>query len=305
MESKIPLNALRAFEAVGRHCHVRRAAEELHLTHAALSRQVRILEERLGTRLFNRDHNRMQLTPPGRRFLAVVQQSLRLLDEGIVQMDPESVAGELVIATTPTISTNWMPAVMRGFSRRYPEVELYCLTIEPHQRRLPREYDLAVCLGKPEAPGKHVSKLYAENYSPACAPGLLQIDRPITRPEDLLAYPLLHERFQQWSAWFALHGVDHARGAANIHFDYGFQSIEAARRGLGIVLADHLEVAGDLRRGSLVRLLGKTLPVDAGVYLVADQPEQQTVKARLFVEELIRCLKELGAAPVVDDLHRS
>ena len=96
MKRRTPLNTLRAFEAVGRHCHVRRAAEELHLTHAALSRQVRILEEQLDVQLFDREKNRMQLTPAGRRFLSVVQHALHTLDEGVLHLDPESLAGELV-----------------------------------------------------------------------------------------------------------------------------------------------------------------------------------------------------------------
>ena len=92
-----------------------------------------------------------------------------------------------------------------------------------------------------------------------------------------------------------MHGINQARGSGNIHFDYGFQSIEAARAGLGIVLADQLEVAADLHRGTLLRLLDEVLPVDAGIFLVCDQEETQTIRARLFIEELTRYLEGLGA----------
>jgi LysR family transcriptional regulator, glycine cleavage system transcriptional activator len=291
---RLPLNTLRAFEAVGRHCHVRRAADELHLTHAALSRQIRVLEEQLGTRLFDREKNRMQLTAAGRRFLSVVQTALDSLAEGVLQLNPESLAGDLVVAVTPTMSVNWLPGIISAYSQRYPEVELHFVTIEPHQRKLPQRFDLALCLGPPQEHGREVRKLYQEYYFPVAAPSLEEIDKPINKPLDLLQYPLLHERFQHWEEWFTLQGVDRARGARNIHFDYGFQSIEAARAGLGIVLADQLEVAADLRRGSLVRLLDEVLPVDDGVYLVCDPPEAQTVRARLFIEELNRYLDELG-----------
>lgn len=294
MKRQIPLNTLRAFEAVGRHCHVRRAAEELHLTHAALSRQVRILEEQLGTDLFTRNRNRMQLTTAGQRFLVVVQQSLQTLDDGVLHIDPETIAGDLVIATTPTISTNWLPRVISSYFQRYPEVELHCVTIQPYQQNLPREFDLALCLGQPQAPGMRVSRLYQEFYFPVCAPALLKPDRPVKQPADLLQYPLLHERYQHWERWFSLQGIKAGRGAGNIHFDYGFQCIEAARRGLGIVLADRVEVATDIQRGSLVKLLDQIMPVDAGVYLVADLDDQLTVRARLFLETLFQCLGELG-----------
>jgi len=271
LERRIPLNTLRAFEAVGRHCHVRRAAEELHLTHAALSRQVRVLEEQLDTRLFSRENNRMQLTAAGRRFLSVVQGALDTLQEGVLHLDPESLAGELVVATTPTMSINWLPGVISTYRNRYPEVELRFVTIEPHQRELPQEFDLALCLGQPDS------------------------ERPVHKPQDLLQYTLLHERFQHWRDWFSIQGIPSLTGRGNIYFDYGFQSIEAARHGLGIVLADQIEVAADLRRGNLVRLLDNVLPVDAGVYLVADREDTQTVRARLFIAELTRELEKLGA----------
>jgi LysR family glycine cleavage system transcriptional activator len=296
MQRRTPLNTLRAFEAVGRHCHVRRAAEELHLTHAALSRQVRILEEQLDVRLFDREKNRMQLTPAGRRFLSVVQHALHTLDEGVLHLDPESLAGELVVAVTPTISVNWLPAIIGVYVGRYPEVDLRFVTIEPHQSKLPRQFDLALCLGQPDAPGREVKKLYQEYYFPVASPALLAADRPINKPQDLLQYPLLHERFQHWEDWFAIHGINESRGRSNIRFDYGFQSIEAARAGLGIVLADQLEVAADLRRGSLVRLLDQVMPVDAGIYLVSEHEDTQTIRARLFVAELKRHLQQLGSA---------
>ena len=296
MKKRIPLNTLRAFEAVGRHCHVRRAAEELHLTHAALSRQVRILEEQVGTKLFDREKNRMQLTAAGRRFLGVVQQALDILQEGLLHLNPESLAGELVVAITPTMSVNWLPGVIRSYASRYPEVELRFVTIEPHQRKLPQQFDLALCLGQPEVHGKDIRKLYQEYYFPVAAPSLAAADRPISKPQDLLQYTLLHERFQHWEEWFAIHGINQARGSGNIHFDYGFQSIEAARAGLGIVLADQLEVAADLRRGTLVRLLDEVLPVDAGIFLICDKEETQTIRARLFVEELTRYLERLDTA---------
>jgi LysR family glycine cleavage system transcriptional activator len=294
VNNRFPLNTLHAFDAVGRHCHVRRAAEELHLTHAALSRQVRVLENQLGTQLFTRERNRMQLTAAGRCFLIVVQEALAILHDGVLHLNPESLAGELIIAATPTISVNWLPGVIKAYSQRYPEVKLNVVTIEPQQHKLPPQFDVALCLGEPEAHTRRVCLLYQERYFPVASPALATADKPVNFPKDLLQYTLLHERFQQWHDWFALHGIERGRGRGDIHFDYGFQCIEAARQGLGIVLADELEVAADLRRGSLVRLLDSVLPVDAGVYLVSDQEPAQTVRARLFIEELYRYLGQLG-----------
>lgn len=298
MNRPVPLNTLRAFEAVGRHCHVRRAAEELHLSHAALSRQVRLLEEQLDTRLFDRENNRMQLTAAGSRFLTVVKHALDTLQEGVLHLNPDSLTGDLVVAVTPTMSVNWLPGVIKSFSERYPEITLRFVTIEPHQRELPQQFDLALCLGQPEAHGKNIRKLYQEHYFPVAAPSLVTAEKPINKPQDLLQYPLLHERFAHWEEWFSLHGINRARGNGDIYFDYGFQSIEASRAGLGVVLADQIEVAADLQRGSLVRLLDEVMPVDAGIFLVSDHEESRTIRARLFIEELTRYLQDLGVAGV-------
>ncbi|MFU8764023.1 MAG: LysR substrate-binding domain-containing protein [Haliea sp.] len=152
--------------------------------------------------------------------------------------------------------------------------------------------------GAPDARGKVIDKLYQEYYFPVCAPELISAEKPVHQPRDLLDHILLHERFQHWEEWFATHGIDRARGRGNIHFDYGFQSIEAARQGLGIVLADRLEVAADLRRGTLVRLLDQEVAVDDGIYLVCVPAPPRTVRAQLFIDELQRYLRSLGVPPV-------
>ena len=126
-------------------------------------------------------------------------------------------------------------------------------------------------------------------------PALLAGRQAIQGPRDLLDYTLLTERFAHWEEWFARQGIGHHQAAHHIHFDYGFQTREAARQGLGMVLADQLEITGDVRRGSLVQPLEETLPMDAGIYLASDRPEEQTIRCRLFIEELLSYLASLGA----------
>ncbi|GAB3093422.1 LysR family transcriptional regulator [Aestuariicella hydrocarbonica] len=291
---RLPLNTLRAFEAVGRHGYVRVAAEELHLSHAALSRQIRNLEDRLQVNLFERVGNRLKLTAAGRRFLGVVQQALHTLQLGVEDLDHESLEGELVLGATATMSINWLPELLRRFTERYPEVTLRLKTLEPYTREVSMEIDLAFCLGEPEPEGRELQYLYQEHYQPFCSPALLRPEAPVQEPSDLVNYPLLHERYQHWEHWFARHGLKGLASGRNIHFDYGFQSIDAARRGLGVVLADQLEVAADLRSGSLVRLLDQAIPLDTGIYLIAAR--EQSVRVKLFREELYRYLSELGVA---------
>ncbi len=297
LQRNLPLNTLRAFEAVGRHGHVRRAAEELCLTHAAVSRQVRNLEEQLDTELFSRVGNRLRLTAAGRRFLVVVQGALQQLQQGVLYLDPDSLAGELVVAATASISMNWLLDVMSRYRRKYPEVELRMETIEPQQRLSTPKWDVALCLGEPQVEARDCLQLYKEHYFPVCSPSLLQAENPVNSPADLGAYTLLWERFNHWNRWFELQGVPSKRIHADIHLDYGYQVVEAARRGMGIALADQLEVSEDLRSGKLVRLLSEVVPVDEPIYLVTEQEAHQTIRARLFVKELKEYLHSATGYP--------
>ena len=291
LQRHLPLNTLRAFEAVGRLCHVRRAADELCLTHAAVSRQIRNLEQQLDAQLFSRDGNRLQLTSAGRRFLGVVQTSLQQLEQGILYLDPDSLAGELVVAATASISMNWLLDVISSYRGKYPDVELRMETIEPGTRLLTPKWDIALCLGEPQIETRDCRQLYQEHYFPVCSPSILRAEYPIKSPADLGPYTLLWERFNHWSRWFELQGIPSNRTHSDIHLDYGYQVIEAARRGMGIALADQLEVSEDLRSGKLVRLLNEDIPVDESIYLVTEREAQQTIRARLFVEELEQQLR--------------
>ncbi len=291
LKRHLPLNTLRAFEAVGRLCHVRRAADELCLTHAAVSRQIRKLEQQLDAQLFSRDGNRLQLTSAGRRFLGVVQASLQQLEQGILYLDPDSLAGELVIAATASISMNWLLDVVRRYREKYPEVKLRLETIEPGIRLLTPKWDIALCLGKPQVEARECHQLYQEHYFPVCSPAILRTKYPVKSPADLDPYTLLWEQFNHWARWFELQGIPPNRSQNDIHLDYGYQVIEAARRGMGIALADQLEVSKDLRNGKLVRLLSEVVPVDESIYLVTEKEVHQTIRARLFVEELEQHLR--------------
>ena len=293
MQRPVPLGTLRAFEAVGRHCHVRRAAEELCLTHAALSRQVRILEEQLGVQLFNRHNNRLTLTAAGTRFLGVVKKSLAELQESVLYLDPESMTGQLVIAATPSISMGWLISIAASFNQKYPEVEIRLLSIEPHSQQLPSQFDLALCLSQPNT-YRPMRVLYQEKYLAVCKPSLLRDDKPINRISDLASYTLLHDRFNLWQQWFLLQDEIYKTGTSNFHLDYGFQCIEAARCGVGIALADQVEVTQDLRDGKLIRLTDKGVPVGESIYLVSDIEPRQSIRTRLFVEHMTNALQALG-----------
>tara|TARA_Y100001968_G_C19454134_1_gene770935 strand:+ start:15498 stop:16463 length:966 start_codon:yes stop_codon:yes gene_type:complete len=290
----IPLTALRAFEAAGRHCHIRRAAQELHVSHSALSRHIRQLEERLGSNLFLREGNGIKLTPAGSRLLASVQAAFQELNRGLHYMNPTQIAGELVIACTATISMNWLLPVLTHVQQQYPEITLNIKTVEPLLESLDQEFDIALTLGAPVDKNRVVSKLYDEYYVPVCSPKLVNGQR-LTTPSALLAHPLLHDRLNQWEQWLTSHGLAMQQAAQHTYFDYAYQAIEAARLGMGLALADVMEVREDIQQGKLMQIIETNQQIGESVYLVTERREHMTQRTLLVLKTIISSLEKSGA----------
>ncbi|WP_160151835.1 LysR substrate-binding domain-containing protein [Microbulbifer sp. ALW1] len=295
----LSLTSLRSFYAVGRHCHLRRAAEELHVSHPALSRQIRELEERLGTPLFLRTGNRLSLTAAGKRLHRAVSDAFGRLEQGLLTLDPGNLSGEVVIATTATIASRWLLRILAEVQQRYPEIRLRVTTIEPRARHLGDEADIAICLGEPEAPARQVTPLYQEHYLPVASPQLLRAREDLSRslrPLDLLALPLLHDRQQQWRGWFTAQGVEYAPSVNGVSVDYAYQAIEAARLGMGVALADRLEVSEDLKSGRLATVIERSYTIGQSLYLVNDHSGAINQRTRLVLERVFRWLESRGAS---------
>jgi LysR family glycine cleavage system transcriptional activator len=293
---RLPLNALRAFEATGRHCHMRAAAEELGVTHGAISRHVRHLEALLEVELFKRDRNRLTLTSAGQRLLSAVSEGFERITEGALYIDPERMAGPLRIAATASIATNWLLPVIGEFFRRYPETEIRLQRIEPSETDLSLDFDLAVTYGHPGGRRHRVEELFTEEFFPVASPQLAGPGRRRRRPQDVLKYPLLHDRLQNWPAWLREAGLQEAAASGNLYLHDAFQAINAARRGYGVALADQLEVVEDLRSGRLVRLAEPVLRSAAATYLVQHDGSRDSVRARVFADRLRAAVAEARAA---------
>ena len=285
---RLPLNALRAFEVAGRHCHLGLAAEELGVTHGAVSRQIRQLEEQLGVALFDRSRRRLSLTAAGRRLQTTVGDAMDRITEGTLYLDPESLAGTLVVATTPSISTGWLLGMLRTFGDKYPEIELRLVNIAPGQETLPPEVGVAVCFGEPREPRRQVRELFRERHFPVCSPALIAEGESISRLSDLLRYPLIHDRHGRWQRWLARYLPAGCSVARNLYLEEVFQALAAAREGCGVALADGIEVANDLRSGQLVALADETVEASQSHYLVTDGADRISIRARLFADHVLR-----------------
>ena len=281
----MPLNALRAFEAAAKHCHLGRAAQELGVTQGAISQQVRSLEDFLSTTLFQRISNRLQLTSAGKRLYHSVSQGLDVIMEGVLQLDPEIMSGELTICSTPSITNSLLVPIIGRYNEKYPEVTIKLEQILPSTTEFSNDMDIIICYGKPSNKEQVIRKLYDTSFFPVASPSLFQHAQRPKSVTQLLDFPLIHDQLNSWTDW--LHAVNSRQTISkksNIYYKDTYQAILAATKGQGIVLAERYEIADELSSGRLIRLLKHSVNLPAGGYLVLPPIAQQTQRAKIFVD---------------------
>lgn len=278
----LPLSALRAFESAGRHLHMGRAGEDLGVTHGAISHQVRALEGQLGVKLFIRANNRLKLTGAGERLLIAVRDGFnRIVDEAL-HLDPDNLTGRLVIGCTESTGASWAVKHIGEFQLQYPQIDIHVVEVSPRQKSIPREIDVAICYGKPDAGGRRLQKLASPPVFPVCSPQILHGIPAITRPEHLGRLTLLHDSLNNWDDWFAAMELTVPPDIAGMHFYSTNLSLTAARLGFGVALCNPFEIREDLRSGRLVKLLKKEVPETYNYYLLTNQLEHRSLRAELF-----------------------
>jgi LysR family glycine cleavage system transcriptional activator len=278
----LPLSALRSFECAGRHLHFQTAGEELGVTQSAISHQIRSLEERLNTRLFDRSGNRLSLTPAGKLLLETTSGALDQLIDGVERLAPDTIAGKLTLGCTTTLLVSLVMKTIGRFRESYPEIDLEVIEIKPLQKEIPRDIELAFCFGEPSSKDRQIEPLIREEIFPVCSPGLLQSVPRIARPSQLLRLPLLHNNLDHWDRWLSAMGQSSGEAKNHLRFFNTHVALAAARRGLGVALATRLEVQNDLQMGTLVKVLDKSIAEPEQYYLVRHLPDHQTSRAQLF-----------------------
>ena len=268
----LQLNALRAFEAAGRHLSFTRAAEELSVTHAAISHHVKALEDALGTALFERRHRRVALTEAGQVLLPVLSESLDRVAETLDGLGPGPRA--LTVTLTPSFASRWLIPRLGRFRAKYPEIDV---RLAPSLRfvDLAREdCDMAVRCGDGDWPDLVVEPLLAIAMTPVCSPALAAGPAPLRTPADLAQHTLIHADVgearigDEWRMW-----LDGA-GAAGIDPSHGLSlhdpamALQAALDGLGVAIGYTVLAAADLAAGRLVAPFATTVDHDFAYYVI-------------------------------------
>ena len=262
-----PLTALRAFEAAARLGSFSRAAEEISVTHSAVSHQVRALERALGAPLFQRNGKRVSLTTAGRHFAERVSAALGDLAEAAQSVRRSARDGNaLTVSTLPSFAARWLLPRLGRFMEMHPQVAVTVHTSNTLVNLERDEVDLAIRWGAGHWPGLEVEKFMEDEFFPVASPRYNGGKLP-SRPAELGKFRLMSAEGEPWTPWFRLARVklEEPRG---LTFTDSSNLLQAVADGRGIGLGRRSIAEGDLRAGRLVRLFDIALPAQAANYLV-------------------------------------
>jgi LysR family transcriptional regulator, glycine cleavage system transcriptional activator len=273
-----PLPALRSFEAAARLESFSRAADELHVTHGAVSHQVRALEEFLGARLFARNGRRVALTADGRVFADRVRAALRDIGEAANSLRRPGRANRLTVSLVPSFAARWLMPRLGRFMAAHPDITVNVhasLALVDFERD---EIDLAIRFGSGDWPRVEAEKFMDDEYFPVASPGFNRGRLP-SRPVELAQFRLMTSDDEPWTPWFKAAGVKLAEPEGPIFSDSSMV-VQAAIDGRGIALVRRSITEGALAAGSLVRLFEIAIPAPGSYYLVRPKgPAPQKVLA--------------------------
>ena len=273
-----PLNALHTFAMTAQYKSFTQAADAMHLTQGAVSRQIAALEDHLGYPLFQRHARGLVLTAQGAALAAPIQQAFAQMADAVERVSAKHNA---IRMKTPTCAMRWLlPRLMR-FQAAFPDLPVELTTTVHHGVDFQAEdFDIAVVFGNPPGRGVNAHRLFRERMTPVCAPSLLA-KGPLTTPQDLAHYTLLHPTRDQrdWQLWLAAAGCAGFRAAQSQHFDTLDLATTAAVQGFGVAIGDWSLIGEDVAAGRLVTPFPLRVETGAAYYLV--HPERSAVPPRL------------------------
>lgn len=296
-----PLNALRAFETAARHLSFALAARELHVTPAAISHQVKGLEEILGHRLFRRLKRGLELTRAGQVLQPKLSEGFERLGDAVEEMRSVAEEGTLAVSAATSFATRWLARRLHRFVSEHPDLDVRINAstrlIDPNgDDAMPgdgpagspvEDADIAVRFGTGDYPGFRVDKMMHAVMTPMCSPRLLAEGPPLREPADLRRHVLIHDNVRYddgrslWDAWFEKAGVAGADTSHGLRFSHAMLALEAAADGMGVTMGMTALAAADLASGRLVAPLKLALPLKFAYYIVsgADTAERPDVVA--------------------------
>ncbi|MDQ6435831.1 LysR substrate-binding domain-containing protein [Mesorhizobium sp. LHD-90] len=291
-----PLAAVRAFESAARHLSFTRAAEELAMTQAAVSYQIKVLEERVGSPLFVRQARQVALTETGQVLARAATDAFRILSEGYETARGGGLA-TLSISTIPTFAANWLALHLGSFQIAHPGIAVRLDTSTRTVDLVQEGFDIGIrTSGSGQWPGLRSHHLLRADFTPMLSPALAASIGGLKEPADILKLPIIGPGDPWWRIWFAAGGVDAAANlAARPDNKLGSQAFEgrAAVGGSGVAILTKALFAEELANGSLIQPFDLVGDDGHAYWLVYQEQRRNTPKIRAFRDWI---LKEIGVA---------
>ena len=286
-----PLNGLRAFEAAARNLSFAKAADELHVTPAAVSYQIRALETKLGVKLFRRLNRAIVLTDAGATLFPGVRSSFEGLHRAVARIDTTPTSDRVVTATiSPHMAAKWLVPRLTGFIERHPDIDLRIAASNTVVDLTTDRADVAIRYNLGNNAGLVAEKLMDEAVTPMCTPELLGGPHPIRTPADLRHHTLIHDDTLSrhwpdapaWSKWLTLAGEPERDASAGLHFDHSDHCMDAALQGSGVILGRRAMASRDLELGRLIAPFELDLPFEGGIYSVTTEEKASNPDVAAF-----------------------
>ncbi len=279
---KLPLNALRAFEAVAAHLSFTDAARALNVSTAAISSHIKVLEEFLETPLFVRHSRSVRLTPQGARLLPGVQRGMSELSRAVEQLRQDRTSGLLNISLLGSFLQKWLLPRLGDFHLKHPEVDLRFSASRELVDFMTTDFHAAVRYGRGEWSNTRAEKMLDDWVFPVASPELVERLGRIQTMGDFSKYQLLHSASEPWVEWLRRIGGDTTRLERGPVLDDSAAVLTAAEQGHGLALARWSLVAGDLAAGRLVRPSDQSVREKHSYYFVAPPQNFDLPKVRRF-----------------------
>lgn len=279
-----PLAALRAFDAAARNLSFKLAAEELNVTPAAISQQIRTLEDDCGVALFHRKTRAIALTEAGHAAAPLMAEGFARLAEAVAAMRATVPSRVLTVSLPPSFAAKWLVPRLERFNQRHPDFDVRIEASDGLARFSTDGVDMAVRYGRGDYPGLTAQRLMSETTAPVCSPGLLERGPALETPADLRHHRLLHVRWKvereaapNWRMWLRAAGAGDVDSTRGPQFSNDSLAVQAAIGGQGVALGEYSLVQADVEAGRLVRPFGDVAAQDSAFsYFVVYPPDKDT-----------------------------
>jgi LysR family glycine cleavage system transcriptional activator len=297
-----PFSALKAFDATAIHGSITAASNALCVTPAAVSQQIRVLENFLSIELFIRHSQGLKLTEAGRDYLPYVQEAFEKIRQGGQLLERTKSSNVITLSTLPSVATKWLAPRLLSWMKQHPETSV---RIEAHHEEVDfssEPVDFRICFGSKSYDGLIMHELLTDYVTPACNPSLIQGPYPIEDLSIITDKPLIHVDWGQderpfnpsWQGWLQAAGLPIEHSEEGTRYNLSSMAIEAAALGGGLVLGQNLFIQAELNSGMLVKPFDLNLSLGHPYYLVYPEKALQKHNAQLFIDWLLQEAREVN-----------